>query len=498
MVKKILLSVTLAIVSSAYSRAEVHPAGLFGNGVVLQQKKPVPVWGTARDGEKVTVNFQGHEISTVAHDGQWRVTLPPLDAGGPFTLVIHGDNTIVCTNVLVGEVWLCSGQSNMAFKLYRAATAAAAIAASTDNQLRFFQVFHEAADEPRTDVTGDWQTSSPVTSSNFSAVAYFFGRDLRKALGVPVGLIDTSVGGTPIRAWISRPALAADPKLQTVLTDYETSVKEFDPAKAEAEFADAQKEFALKKSRAEAEGRPAPTPPRKGVNPARRSNRPACLYNGLIAPLVPYALAGVIWYQGEADSSRGAQYQILFPTLIRSWRAAWAEGDFPFLFVQVAPYHETKPEIREAQMLTVKRVPFTAMAVTADVGENLNIHPLQKEPVGDRLALAARVLAYGEKIEYIGPAYASMNVVSNSAVLNFSHADGLAAHGDKVRGFTIAGADGIFFPAEALIESNTVAVHAPEVSQPVAVRYGWANTPNVNLFNSAGLPASPFRTDVPQ
>jgi sialate O-acetylesterase len=217
----------------------------------------------------------------------------------------------------------------------------------------------------------------------------------------------------------------------------------------------------------------------------------------MIAPLEPYALAGVIWYQGESDASRGAQYQKLFPALIHSWRDAWHEGEFPFLFVQIVPYHEIKPEIREAQLLTWQRVLNTAMAVITDVGEKMNIHPVQKEPVGHRLALAARALAYGEHIEYSGPVYAGMKMEGSRAVLNFTHlADGLVAHGGDLRGFTIAGSDGKFSPAEAKIVGDTVVVSSPDVLHPAAVRYGWEKSPDVNLFNRDGLPATPFRTDL--
>jgi sialate O-acetylesterase len=490
------LAAAALLISSAH--ADVKPNGLFGDGAVLQQKALVPVWGTALDGEKVTVKFQGQEVSTVAKDGRWRVELKPLTAGGPFTMTITGDNTITFTNVLVGEVWLCSGQSNMAFKLNRATNAAVAIAAANDPDLHFLQVPHITKDELQSAVTGDWQTSAPLTASSFSAVAYFFGRDLREHLKVPVGLIDASVGGTPIRPWMSWATLAADPELKPILTDYEASVKAYDPAKAKAQYIQDLKKYEATAKRNEAAGRTPPAKPRKDANPAIRNNRPACLYNAMIAPLQPYALAGVIWYQGESDASRGAQYQKLFPALIRSWRRAWGGGDFPFLFVQIAPYHETKPEIREAQLLTWQRVTNTAMTVITDVGEDRNIHPVQKEPVGHRLALAARALAYDENLEYSGPVYAGMKLVGHRAILNFTHlGGGLMAHDGALRSFTIAGADGSFVAATASIEGDTVVVSAPCVPHPTAVRFGWANTPDVNLFNQAGLPATPFRTDLP-
>jgi sialate O-acetylesterase len=489
---------TLAASLITSAQAEVKPNGLFDDGAVLQQKIVVPVWGTARDGEKVTVEFQGQTVSTVAKDGRWLVKLQPLTAGGPFTLTIMGDNTITFTNVLVGEVWLCSGQSNMAFKLNRATNAAVAIADAGDSELHFFQVPHLTKDEVQSEVTGDWETSAPLTASNFSAVAYFFGRDLRQNLKVPVGLIDASVGGTPIRPWISWATMTDNPELKEVITDYQASVQAYNSTKAEAQYKLALAKYEAEAKRAEATGKVAPKKPGKEANPALRNARPACLYNAMIAPLEPYALAGVIWYQGESDASRGAQYQKLFPALIRSWRAAWHEGAFPFLFVQIAPYYETKPEIREAQLLTWQRVPNTAMAVITDVGEKTNIHPVRKEPVGHRLALAALALAYGEKMEYSGPVYAGMKVEGRRAILNFTHpGGGLVAHGDELRGFTIAGTDGKFSPAQARIVGDTVVVSAPDVPHPSAIRYGWENTPDINLFNRDGLPATPFRTDAP-
>lgn len=456
----VLLSLAIAT-----TQAEVKPNGLFCDGAVLQQGIRVPVWGTARKGERVTVKFQNQELSTVAKNGHWKVNLKPLKAGGPFMLTIVGDNTITLTNVLVGEVWLCSGQSNMGFKLSQAENAAEATATARDPQLRLFTVPREPAASPKSDVLGTWEESDPDTAAKFSAVAYFFGRDLRHALRVPVGLIDSSVGGTPAEAWTSRAALAADPELKKMLDQ------------------DADENAARKQ--------PATT------RQSKRPKAPGVLYNGMIAPLQPFALAGVIWYQGEANSWRAAQYQKLFPTLIHNWREAWGQGKFPFLFVQIAPYEKMSPEIREAQLLTWKKVPHTALIVTTDVGDATNIHPKKKEPVGARLALAARAIAYGEKLEYSGPAFASMKVKGNRAIVSFTHTDsGLMAKGGELRGFTLAGVDGNFVPANAVIQGAKVVVSSPSVSKPAAVRYGWANVPDVNLFNREGLPASPFRTDL--
>lgn len=491
----VILAVVFLALTAPDARAEVKPNGLFGNGAVLQQKLAVPVWGAARDGEKVMVTFQGQKVSTVAKDGRWLVKLKPLKPGGPFTLTITGDNTITFTNVLVGEVWLCSGQSNMGFKLYRAENAPAAIAAADDSQLRLYAVPHADVDSPLTDVAGTWAATSPTTASNFSAVAYFFGKHLRAALQVPVGLIESSVGGVPAEAFVMHATLENDPELEKILELQAQRVKDFDPLKVTADHKEALAKYQMAVTNAEAEGKTPPIAPKPMDNPAHSSKRPSSLYNAMIAPLQPFALAGVIWYQGESNAGRAEQYKKLFPALIQNWREAWGQGSFPFLFVQIAPYNGTRQEIRDAQFWTWQHVPRTAMVGTMDVGEEKNIHPLKKEPVGARLALAARAIAYGEKVEYSGPVFDRMKIKGNQAEISFTHIGGGLMATDEVKGFLIAGADTNFVPANATIKGDKVLVSAASVAQPVAVRYGWAKTPAVNLFNREGLPTTPFHTD---
>jgi sialate O-acetylesterase len=495
------LAITIAVFVAgtlSAARAEAKPNSLFSDGAVLQRGIAVPVWGTANDGEKVTVKFQQQTVSTIAKNGRWLVRLKPLKAGGPFTLTVAGEsNTLTIANVLVGEVWLCSGQSNMAFLLPRAASGAEALAAARDPQLRLFTVPRGALDTPTNDASASWEESSAETAARFSAVGWFFGRDLRKALQVPVGLIHSSVGGTPAEAWTSRAALEADPELKQILERYADNVAKYDPVAAAAKHKQALENRKAAVAKAKAAGEKAPAAPRAPADPRRSNSRPSGLYNGMIAPLEPYAIAGVIWYQGEANSGRAAEYRKLFPAMIQNWRQVWGEGDFPFLFVQIAPHERMSPEIREAQLLSWQKVPRTGMAVITDIGNETDIHPTQKEPVGDRLALAARAIAYGEKITYSGPVYASLKVKGNQAVLSFKHVGGgLLAKGGDLKGFTIAGEDGQFVRATAVIEGAKVIVSSPTVAKPVAVRYGWANTPDVNLFNTEGLPATPFRTDV--
>ena len=442
----------MVILAAVPGRAEVKPHPIFSDGAVLQQGMKVPIWGISDDGKKVTVKFQDQTVSTTAKNGWWILWLSPLKAGGPFTMRI---NTIELHNILVGEVWVCSGQSNMEMPLAQTANAQKAIAGSKDSMLRLLTV-PRATTRPK-ELAVSWEKCAPETSPDFSAAGYYFGRDLRKSLKVPVGLINSSVGGTYAEAWTSRRTLNADPAFKTILD-----------------------------------------------NPLPAPNRPSCLYNGMIAPLLPYAIRGAIWYQGESNAGQAYLYRTLFPAMIQDWHESWRQGDFPFLFVQIAPFGKIEPEpeesawaeLREAQLLTSQNVPNTAMAVITDFGSETDIHPQQKEPVGARLALAARAVAYGEHIVYSGPIYKSMKIENERAVLSFDHVGGgLTAKDGELKGFAVAGSDGKFINAQAEIRKNKVIVWNPKVERPVAVRYGWANCPVVNLFNKEWLPASPFRTD---
>ncbi|MBI2518242.1 MAG: beta galactosidase jelly roll domain-containing protein [Opitutae bacterium] len=629
-------------IASARLGADVIPASLFCDHAVLQQGLPVPVWGTADEGEQVAVEFAGQHVSTTAHDGRWLVRLAPLQAGGPHTLTITGRNRVVISDVLVGEVWVCSGQSNMERHLgpqegqLPLVNWELAVAAADLPQIRHFGVAHKITFGPETAVDGQWLVCSPATAPEFTAVGFYFGRAIHQARGVPVGLIHSSWGGTPAEAWMSGAALDAQPDYATARADQELARK--DPAAARARFeqnranwyaqgdpgqraavpwnapqADEtgwgtmqlpaewekaglpdydglvwfRREFELP---ADWAGHPAdlhlgaiddadttwvngqqvgathdwqarrvyPVPavllhPGRNVVAVRvldtggggglwgngdamrltrsddpthapislsgawryraaatleslpplplemfqNANVPGVLFNGMIAPLQPYAIRGVIWYQGETNSGRSRQYRTLFPALIADWRRGWGEGDFPFLFVQIAPHDGMVPGIREAQLLAWQNTPNTAMAVTLDVGNETDIHPANKQPVGERLALAARALAYGEQLEYSGPVYASAEFKAGRAVLHFTHVGGgLVAPGGELHGFTVAGADQVFHPAQAMIVGDTIEVSAEGVTGPVAVRYAWANFAQGNLYNRTGLPASPFRTDV--
>ncbi len=381
------------LVAALTARANVQLPALFSDNMVLQQGVPVTIWGWAQDGEKVTVKFRGQTVSTTTRNLKWAVKLRPLKAGGPNDLTISAaENTVTLANVLVGEVWVCSGQSNMEWPLSRSFQPEADIASATNQRIRLFHVPKAKSDSPTVKTKAAWQVCAPETVPNFTAVGYYFGRDLQAARKVPVGLIQSDWGGSPAEAWMSREALETNERYQTEILDsytaaekkYRESLATYEVEKAEA--AKSNDEFKKK-------------PPGLGWKPSE-------LYNGMIAPLLPYAIKGSIWYQGESNAGRAEQYRSLFADMIRCWRRDWGQEDFTFLCVQLAPFTAIKEqpqesawaELREAQWLATKTLPKVGMAVITDVGDPKDIHPKQKQPVGARLALAARGIAYGEKI----------------------------------------------------------------------------------------------------
>jgi sialate O-acetylesterase len=493
------ISVVAALLcSTALGRAEVKLPAVFSDHMVLQREKPIAVWGWADEGEKVTVTLGKEAVSTEAKGGRWKVLLPKMKAGGPLRLSVQGKNQVAFEDVLIGEVWICSGQSNMEWPLRLSFEPQEAIRKSSNEKIRLLTVPKLKANEPVQDMKASWEECNPTTVSNFSAVAYFFGRDLQKALGVPVGLIHTSWGGSPAEVWVREEILAENALYKAeILESYAEQLKR---SQAEIERWEREKAQAEKEGKKFTRNRPG-TP-----------WKPAELYNGMIAPLVPYAIRGAIWYQGESNAGRSYQYRTLFPDMISNWRADFGQGDFPFLLVQLAPWDKNKKreileitkesgesdwaELREAQWLSTKVLPNVGMAVITDVGDKDDIHPTRKEPVGGRLALAARKIAYGEKMVAAGPEYRSLKIEGDRAIVSFDGSGrGLEARGGNLQGFAIAGADRKFVWANAEIEGDTVVVHSPMVREPVAVRYGWADFPVVNLFNKNGLPATPFRTD---
>lgn len=632
--------------------SNIQLPALFSDNMVLQQKLKIPVWGTAEPGGKVSVRLGNQEKhAIVPKAGKWQIDLDPVSAGGPYELSVIGEDTMLFKNVLIGEVWVCSGQSNMAWPVSNSLNAEAEIETATYPNMRLFTVERNSSFTPLSDVTTEgWKACSPQTVPKFSAVGYFFGRHLHEKLGIPIGLIHTSWGGTPAEAWTSKNSLKKLPDFAEIVTQHDSSsINKELQKKYEKQLESWQKlleawrdtieqnDVGLKgdglkwyqpdldmtqwktmnlPSLWEAAGignydgivwfrkeidlsdcwtgqdltlhlgpiddiditwfngtkvgsEEVYNLPRKyevpaslvkpgsnviavrvldhggggglwgtpeqlkitaqsgdtlslagewryhiavdqqGISlrpqsPTRLQNQPTVLYNAMIAALIPYAIRGAIWYQGEANAGRAYQYRTLFPTMIKDWRANWDQGDFPFLFVQLANFRavQSEPvendwaELREAQLMTLS-LANTGMAVTIDIGEADNIHPKNKQDVGKRLALNARHLVYGEDIPYSGPIYRSMAIEGNKIHLSFDHVNAglMTKGGDKLTGFAIAGADRKFVWADAQIDGETVVVSSPNVPEPMAVRYAWASNPVCNLYNKAGLPASPFRTD---
>jgi sialate O-acetylesterase len=629
---------------------EVRLPAIISDNMVLQQGVKVRIWGNAKSGERVTVTLKDKSASAVADaQGRWQAWLDPLKAGGPLELTVKGDNLLTIKNVLVGEVWLCSGQSNMEWPLVNTVGGAETVAHANYPEIRLFTVTKNTSSTPLADVGGHWLVTTPDDAAHFSAVGYFFGRELYQHLKVPVGLIHSSWGGTPAEAWTRHDALLS-PELKPILDKYESSLNALpqakesyaralaaweeknlyidagnkgealgyaDPATSTADWSkmDLPKQFEtagllidgavwfrkdvelpaawsgkdlvlnlppiddedvtyFNGTKVGSLGRATPNSymvPRKYVVPGSlvragrnviavrvfdsageggfsrggafsigpndsdpialsgvwdykielalepkhpdwgsrpeavgvsNQNNPSVLYNAMIAPLVPFAIRGVIWYQGESNAGRAYQYRTLFPTMIRDWRSAWG-NNFPFYFVQLANWHANKAEpdesdwaeLREAQMMTL-REPQTGMAVTIDIGDENDIHPRNKLDVGRRLAAWALADTYKQKVIPSGPLYDRYTISGNEVRISFKHADGLKTlDGGPLKGFALAGEDRHFVWADARIEGDTVIVSSPKISKPVAVRYGWADNPIANLYNKAGLPASPFRTD---
>jgi sialate O-acetylesterase len=637
-------------------QAEIRVPSIIGDNMVVQQGRKTRVWGTAQPGESVSVSFAGSTRRTRADgQGHWQIFLGPLKAGGPFTLTITGGNTLTFKNVLVGDVWICSGQSNMEFPLVNASGGAEAVAQANYPEMHLFTVQKNTSASVLDDVKGRWVVTTPDQVGQFSAVGYFFGRELYQHLKIPIGLIHTSWGGTPAEAWTSHEALASVPDLKPILDRYQESLESLpqqrenykraladwerknlyqDPGNkgetlgyADTELSQTgwsqmnlpqffetaglmidgavwfRKEIDLPASWAEkdltlnltaiddfdvtyfngkrvgATGNDTPNSylvPRRYnvpgalVQPGRNviavrvfdrageggfgrtelmsvvsvgakeadaislagpwsykvelalepkrpdygsrpelpgptnQNSPSVLYNAMLAPLKPYAIRGTIWYQGESNAGRAYQYRTLFPTMIRDWRTAWNQGDFPFYFVQLANWQAAKAEpgesdwaeLREAQTMTLQS-PQTGMAVIIDIGDANDIHPRNKLDVGKRLAAWALAETYHQKVEPSGPLYDSFSVKDDKIRVKFKHVGGglKTADGGPPKGFAIAGADHKFVWAETSVQGDTVIVWSKDVARPVAVRYAWADNPVANLYNQTGLPASPFRTD---
>ncbi len=488
--------------------ADVSLPSVFSEHMVLQRKQPIQVWGWASPGEGVKVKLgESSAVTTTGKDGRWQLKLPPMDAGGPLQLTVQAADgpAVVVDDVYVGEVWLCSGQSNMAMNVSRARQADVETAAANHPQIRMFKVASAPNTEPQEKCQGSWSVCSPETVGRFSATAYFFGRKLHRELNVPVGLINSSVGGTSIESWTSMAAQSKVAAIEPRLDAWREQDAAFDAKRATAQYEKAVARWEVQRKKALADGKRAPRKPRVASQPRLDRNYPSNLFNGMIHPIVGYTIRGTIWYQGENASGRGfAQlYQAQLTTLIRDWRHRWGQGDFPFAWVQLPNFRAAQTEPSETTgwvlvqegMLKTLSEPYTGMAVTIDIGEVNDIHPKNKQDVGSRLAAWALADVYDRRGLAMGPIAFETIFAEGRAVVKFAHAAGLNAAGKPIEGFALAGEDRVFHWAEARLDGDVVVVSCKQVSKPVAVRYAWAQNPKCNLRNGAGIPASPFRSD---
>ncbi len=497
--RKIVLLFAPVLLGSFGAHAEVHLPNILSSHMVLQRERPIHFWGWADPDEKVTVRLDGQTAESTANKlGKWSLYLPMRAAGGPFRVEMKGSNALSLDDIMIGDVWFASGQSNMEMPLKGFPGSAvikngeAEIQAANQPRLRLLRITKTTSHFPLSDYQDTWTTCTPQTASDFSAVAYFFGRAIAQKENVTVGLIDSTWGGTPAEAWASYEGLTSDASLMPVFSAWGSMMKmQTDMPLVQA---------ADKRADDAAEQAHAPTP-KHAWRPEPASWGPAALYDGMVAPAIGYGIKGAIWYQGESNAApaRAPIYDKVFGAMIADWRRQWQEGDFPFLFVQLADYQagpaDLWPTIREAQRRTLS-LANTGMAVTIDVGDPGNIHPADKQSVGERLALAARSVAYGEKLEFSGPLFRQAGADGHDMRVWFDHAEGLMTkEGTAPEGFEIAGSDRKYHAASAKLDGNNVVVSCPEVAEPQFVRYGWKDVPQVNLYNSAGLPASPFSSE---
>jgi sialate O-acetylesterase len=513
------LALACCLAPSLTASAQVKPSNLFSDHMVLQSGASVPIWGTAAPGEKITITFlKQTRTATADAAGKWTVRLAGLKPGGPFQMNIAGnapgEAPVVIHDILVGEVWLGSGQSNMDFTVgtttrhYFAGVKneAKEIAAANYPNIRMFTGGWKNSYDPQSDISGEWLPVTPENVKEMSAIGYLFARDMQKQLNVPFGIITEAFGASTAEAWTSREALNAEPQLKPLVEAFDAKVAAY--KSNPPDISAALQAWQAAADKAKAAGKPAPRRPSNG-NPVQDQHNPTVMFNGMIAPVIPYAIRGVLWYQGEAINGGATGYKLyplLQATLIKDWRQRWGQGDFPFYICQLAPLKPwpnrpdtwyNNPDVREAQA-TVLSLHNTGMAVTIDIGDPVNIHPKDKQDVADRLARIALANTYGRKLEYSGPVYSSMRIEGSAIRLAFTHVDsGLIAKDGDLKTFLIAGEDRKFVPATARIDHNTIVVSSPDVPAPVAVRYAWDNYPEgANLFNSENLPAPPFRTDT--
>ena len=504
--------VYLLFLTQPLVHAEVTLPRVINNNMVLQRHMQAPIWGWASVGEEVTITLSAEaegvepvSTTTVIADaeGNWQVKLPAMAAGGPYTLRVKGNNTLELTNVLFGEVWVCSGQSNMQWPVSASKDSEAEIAAGMYPKIRLFYVPRVPSGLPQQDVVATWSETTPETIAGFSAVAYYFGRKLYKNLDVPIGLINTSWGGTRIEPWTPPVGLAGVPALATIHKEVQDVQANY-RAQLPQKMKDIEAWIAETRKALETDAQLTQMP--DNTHPLRHQGRPTALYNGMVHPLVPYAIRGALWYQGESNLRDGMLYHEKMKALINGWREVWEQGDFPFYFVQLAPFNYGGrnaspfflPQIWEAQAATLA-LPNTGMAVTTDIGNLRDIHPRNKQEVGRRLALWALAKTYNrDDVTHSGPLYKSMAVEGNTIRLSFDAiGSGLMSRdGKPLTWFEIAGEDKQFVEAQATIDGDTIVVSSETVANPGIVRFGWHQRAEPNFVNKEGLPASPFRTEA--
>ena len=530
--RKLLATAAIALAAATTAQADVKLPAIISDNMCVQAEKVLPIWGKADPGEKVTVTLGDQSQSaTAGQDGNWKVMFHAFpDGAGPLEMKVAGKNTLDVKNIITGQVWVASGQSNMEFGFNSAHNAAEERPKANYPKIRIFNLQKKTAFEPQWDCVGHWEECTPETVNHTSAVGYFFARDIHTKLGVPVGLIHTSWGGTSAQAWTSLEGLESNPELKDYAQALEKTKGNISNIEANYKnqqlprYEEADKKWKEQYGKADAATKKAHPEPRKPSSPDNNPGVPSVLFNGMIAPIIPFGIEGAIWYQGESNAGNAMQYRTLFPTMITDWRNHWAaanpdEKDFPFCFVQLANFMAREdqptqgelgwPGLREAQHMTLK-LPNTGEAVIIDIGMSGDIHPKDKMDVGKRLALAAEHVAYHKDIVFSGPTYQSMEVEGNKIRVKFANVGGgltiaaapsiqagvpQAEPGKELKGFSIAGDDHKFVWADAKIDGDSVIVSSDKVSKPVAVRYAWANNPECNLYNKDGLPASPFRTD---
>ena len=504
------LSFLFVIWIAAPASAQLRLPAIISDHMVVQRSKSVPIWGWADPGESIVVSFGGQSKSTIANsDGRWIIRLDSMFAAAePQSMFVHAakqDMKIEIKDVLIGEVWLGSGQSNMAMAVSSAKDFPKEKADSDFPRIRMFKEESMANSEPQSQCKGKWLVASAETVGSFSATLYFFGRELHQRLDVPVGLINSSVGGTPIESWIPAFAQSQSQELRATFLENQRAYAEFDEEAARERYERELAKWKLKSDEAKAAGQPVPAKPFDTRETRNRRGGPGYLFDGKIAPLIPYSLRGIVWYQGEANATpgKGELYKFQLPLLVSQWRGLWGE-ELPFAWVQLPNYKREGDDwmLVQQAMLETLRLDKTGMAITVDIGDPDDIHPKNKQDVGHRLALWALGDVYSMYAEEIsGPVPAQFEVAGSEFVVTFRHAStGLtlstqSTSTDGVKGFEIAGADHTWMTGQARIEGNQLFVSNPQVIEPVAVRYAWAANPDCNLFNKFGLPASPFRSD---